>query len=341
MSNFNELTSQGRSLQQLTGKTNLLCGSGGSRAILGSAGAIFALSKAGFDEWDSMGGVSGGSIPTLFLAAGWPAGTMVKLAVDIDFSSLLSRRTNIVMTFLAFLLKERLAQTRPRKAVLGSEKLGEFVDKLVPTWPEKYWTMAVAGKTQIVFTSKGVFQYLVDGTFRKLSDEPAPLGLAVRASCAVPGIIEPAQYKGIYLFDGALSWDGQCPIGVVVNHFQARPNRIVACDVGDRETGWWPKFVNNFWRVFCGQHCVWPHDEKVPALWEAEGSMLVSPAVNQFPSLQFTLSAEQKWGAVIAGYTAAVAELWKAGLITNEQLAEMAAIANDQDKFRAACDAAT
>ncbi|MBY0359876.1 MAG: patatin-like phospholipase family protein [Candidatus Obscuribacterales bacterium] len=337
MSTIQGTVATNHSLRNLDNK-HLLCGSGGSRAILGSAGAILALSKAGHNDWRSMGGVSGGSIPSLFIAAGWPAGKMVKLAVDIDFASLLSRRTNIFMTFLAFLLKERLAQTRPRRAVMGSEKLGDFIDKLVTAWPEKYWTMAVAGKTQVIFTSKGVFQYLEDGTVRQVSAHPAPLGLAIRASCAVPGIIEPAQYNGVYLFDGALSNDGQCPIGVVVNHFKSQANEVVACDVGDREAGYWSRFVNNFWRVFCGNHCVWPKDEKTPTLWQAEGSMVITPAVNQFPSLQFTLTAEQKWGAVIAGYVAALTELKTAGLLDEARFAELSAPTVNISAFQAICE---
>lgn len=337
MSTTNQFVAGKLLVPRTGGNKHLLCGSGGSRAILGSAGAIFALSKAEINDWRSMGGVSGGSIPSLFYAAGMDPGEIVRLAVDIDFSSLLSRRTNIVLTFLAFLLKDRLAQTRPRKAVLGSERLGEFIDTRVSVWPDNYWTMAVAGKTQVVFTKRGVFQYLHDGTVRQVSNEPAPLGLAVRASCAVPGIIEPAQYRGVYLFDGALSWDGQCPIGVVVNHFGATPGDVLACDVGERVTSFWGNFVNNFWRVFCGYHCVWPKDEKDPALWQAEGSLVMRPMVTQFQSLQFSLTPEQKWSAVRAGYTAAVSELWKAGIIGNDKLAALAELSVTQDHFRSVC----
>lgn len=323
------------SAKRIAAPSRLVCGSGGSRAILASGGAIYALHRAGFNDWKTVGGISGGSIPTVLLAAGYHPSELLQMAVDIDFSSLLTRRTNLFLTFLAFLLKERLAQTRPRKAVLGSEKLGKFIDERCPEWPANYWTMAVAGRTQVFFTADGVWQYLHDGTMRRLSDEPAPLGLAVRASCAVPGIIEPVQYKGIYLFDGALSWDGQCPIGAVLEHYKGSPAEIAACDVGDRETEG-TSLVNRFWRVFCGNNCVWPEDEQDPRAFIADGAIVATPAVNSFGSLQFTLTLDQKWEGVMSGYAATVSEMWKAGLIDNAKMIELASIATDVERFRTA-----
>lgn len=336
MTTNNKLVASGPVPRLQGDNLHMVCGSGGSRAILASAGFIYGLHKCGLSDFATVGGVSGGSLPSLMYAAGINPGKMVQLAVDIDFSSMLTRRGNIFQMFLAFLLKERLAQTRPRNAVLGSEKLESFINDLVPVWPEKYWTMAVAGKTQVVFTAKGVFQYLHDGSSRQVSDKPAPLGLAVAASCAVPGIIEPKLYKDIYLFDGALSWDGQCPVGVVVRDMGAKPHQVVACDVGDRQGGM-SEFVNNFWRFFCGRNCVWPEDERDPAIFAAQGSMVVTPQVNKFASLQFTLTPEQKWGAVMAGFAETVTSLWKAGLIDNRKFQELGALSVNQTLFMQDC----
>lgn len=316
---------------------HLVCGSGGSRAILASAGFLYALHRAGLSDFRTIGGVSGGSIPSLMFAAGFDPGKVVELAIDIDFSSKLTRRTDIVRMFVAFLLRERLAQTRPRNGVLGSEKLEAFIDDLIPEWPEKYWTMAVAGKTQVVFTSKGVFQYLHDGSMRQLSDKPGPLGLAVAASCAVPGIIEPKFWNNIYLFDGALSWDGQCPIGVVVRDMGAKPDHVMACDVGERDAGGLSEFVNDFWRFFCGRNCVWPEDERDPAIWAAQGSMVTMPRVTKFGSLQFTLTPDQKWDAVISGYAETISGLWKRGLIDHEKFQELGALASSRERFMRSC----
>lgn len=336
MKNDTRTTASGTTASDKMGHLHLVCGSGGSRAILGSAGAIFAFHQAGLREWATAGGISGGSVPTALLAGGHDPGKMVRLAVDIDFASLLTRHANPLSILIAFLLQQRFAQTRPRMGVMSSEKLGKFIDDHVPEWPQNYWTMAVAGKTQIFFTSKGVFQYLVDGTVRQLSNEPAPLGLAVRASCAVPGIIDPVVFKGIHLFDGALSWDGQLPIGAVTRHFDTTAGAIVGCDVGDRKTKQ-SDLATRFWRWFCGGTCVQRDDQKTPEVWAQEGAMIVLPDVNAFPSLQFTLSAEQKWQAVMNGYSAAVVQLWKRGLLTSNQFIEMVGLTASQKKFREAC----
>lgn len=320
-----------------TSDLHIVCGSGGSRAILASAGFLYGLHKTGFANARTMGGISGGSVPTLMHTAGMAPGKMVQLAIDIDFSSLLSKRANVVQMFLAFLLKERLAQTRPRRAVLGSEKLEKFIDDLVPGWPENYWTMAVAGRTQIVFTSKGVFQYLHDGSSRQLSDKPAPLGVAICASCAVPGIIEPKVWNDIHLFDGALSWDGQCPIGMVSRNFAVKPGQILACDVGVRDRGGMSEFMSDFWRLFCGKNCVWPVDEQDPSVWASQGSLLVSPRVDNFASLQFSLSVEQKWSAVMSGFGATITALWKRGLISNDKFKELGALGSNRELFMMDC----
>jgi predicted acylesterase/phospholipase RssA len=317
--------------------SHLVAGSGGSRAILASAGFIYALHKCNITDFDTIGGVSGGSLPSLMFAAGIKPGLMVKLAVEIDFSSKLNRHTNVARTFLAFLLKERLAQTRPRQAVMGSEKLEAYIDELSPTWPEKYWTMAVAGKTQVVFTSKGVFQYLHDGSKRQLSDKPAPLGMAVAASCAVPGIIDPKYWNGIYLFDGALSWDGQCPIGVVVRDMGAAANEVVACDVSVRTPGGKAEFLKNFWRVFCGKDCVWPEDERDPTIWVEQGTLLVRPRIDKFGSLQFSLSADQKWEAVMTGFATTLTSLKQAGLIDGAVCSRLSLLATDRNIFMQDC----
>ena len=53
-----------------TPSLHLVCGSGGSRAILAGTGAILALNVAGHKKFHSVGGISGGSIPTALLALG-------------------------------------------------------------------------------------------------------------------------------------------------------------------------------------------------------------------------------------------------------------------------------
>ncbi|HEY9715443.1 MAG TPA: patatin-like phospholipase family protein, partial [Chroococcales cyanobacterium] len=154
---------------------NLVCSSGGSRAILGSAGAIVAIDHAGIKDLDTIGGVSGGSVTTALFAGGYDAKTTLKLAIDIDFSSKLTRHGSILRVLVAYFMKGRFERTRPRKGVLSSEKLGTYIDSMVPVWPKGYWTMAVVGDNQMLFTEKGVFEITPDGQVTVISSKPAPL----------------------------------------------------------------------------------------------------------------------------------------------------------------------
>jgi hypothetical protein len=74
----------------------------------------------------------------------------------------------------------------------------------------------------------------------------------------------------------------------------------------------------NLWKLFCGQNCV-------PA-WETEdltsehGMIVIEPNMMHFKSLQFTLTRDQKWMAVMTSYMASVEALKGAGLISAEKL---------------------
>jgi len=310
---------------------HLVCGAGGSRAILGSAGAILACDMAGVKDWKTLGGVSGGSVPTVLLAAGYSPAELLRYSIDLDFSALVTRHATPLMTVIAFLLKDRFEYTRPKQGVLSSEKLGHWIDEKIPTWPKNYWTMAVVGRTQILFTADGVYQYLRNGHRRVLSDKPAPVGLAIRATCAVPGIIDAVPWNGRHLFDGALSWDGQCPIALPIKHFGANPADMMACDVGE-EPSRFSSLVKRFWMVACGGHCVGPDS---PPNFAAQGTLMFKPAVTSVRSLQFTLTTEQKWEAVHSGFIEAVNGLSGAGLLVGTKLDEARAIAANIELLKA------
>jgi len=300
---------------QSSRELNLVCGSGGSRAILGSSGAILACHVAGIDNWRTLGGASGGSIPTALLAGGVHPTKIVRLTIEIDFSSLLSRHASLLRIILASLLQGRFERTRPRKGVLSSEKLGQFVESQVQSWPKGYWTVAVSGDKQWLFNAEGIFEYSPDGSCRQLSTRPAPLGLAVRASCAVPGVIDAVPYNGTYLFDGALSIDGRCPVGAAKRHFKTKPEAIVACDVGEDES----KGARRRRMILKLLHLdEWQAAPATPV--DFSGTVVIKPTVTNFRSLQFTLSLDQKWQAVMSGFMGAVPALENAGLLTAERL---------------------
>ncbi len=324
---------------QTQGK-HLVKSGGGSRAILGGSGALIAIDqaigsvdhiqlRARTRDWLSIGGVSGGSIPSVMYANGFSVSEILHMAIEIDFSSMLTRHGSILQILFAYFMQGRFERTRPRHGVLSSEKLGDWLDELIPSWPPNYWTLAVVGSDQVLFDQTGVKLISPDGTIKVLSDKPAPVGLAIRASCAVPGIISAVPYKGRFLFDGALSQDGSCPVNVPMRWYGAIHPSIIACEVGD-STNQTSKRVEKLWKLLCGQNCVpeWDQEE----LTTDKGMIVVKPDMKHFRSLQFTLTRDQKWMAVMTAYMSTVESLKAAGMIPPEKLPLMEEIcANYRD----------
>lgn len=308
---------------------HLLISSGGSRAILAGAGTILACDHAGIKNWKSIGGISGGSLPTVLYSAGHDARTSVKIALDVDFSSLLTRRGNILKILFAYLMQSRYEKTRPKKGVLSSEKVGVYVEEQVQLagtdgWPALYWTQCGVEDGVLVYTATGIHHIKRTGSYRLLMSEPGPLGIAVRGSCAVPGIIDavPVQIgkDNFWLHDGVLSPEGRTPVSVPERFFGARPDQIIVCDVGEGDGSRHTKKTTSmiFWRWFCGKLCI-PEFYPEP-LDEKDGYIICEPTVTNFKSLQFTLTRDQKWQAVMSGYMGAVIALEKAKLLTGDAL---------------------
>lgn len=299
------------------GELSLVCGAGGSRAILGSSGAILASHAVGLNRWRSIGGVSGGSIPSLMLAAGVAPAEIVRKVIEIDFNSMLTPHASMLRIWWAFFRKECAWKRRDTFGVLTSEKLGALAEAYAPKWPENYWTVAVAGKRQLLFTASGVYEYSATGGKKLLTSEPAPVGLAVRATCAVPGVIRAVPYEDMLLLDGALADEGRCPVTTVRDQLGAPANTIVACDVGEGSA---EELAREHWlmRAVRSVVCCAP-DADVP-VDTTGGVTLVVPRVTKVQSLEFTLSADQKWEAMMAGFSAAVASFRQSGLVSPAKL---------------------
>jgi predicted acylesterase/phospholipase RssA len=323
---------------------HVVLSSGGSRAILGGAGAIAAIEQAGIKDLVTVGGISGGSIPAVLYAGGYSAVETLRLALDIDFSSKLTRHGSIIQILFAYFMQGRFEKTRPRKGVLSSEKLGDYILEMVPKrganadpdlkWPKGYWTMAIVGDKKIFFTEKGVFELDPDGKMTVLQDTPGPLDIAVRATCAVPGIISAVPWKGRFLFDGALSPEGRCPVNMPKRYFGAKDDEIVAFDVGD-DGNKTSSFVLKAWSILCGNECV-PDFQEVE-LTNEHGMVVIEPVMTQFRSLKFTLSRDEKWQAVMAGYIESVKQLANHGLLRGDKLAEAQKVVETYETIDSVC----
>ena len=293
---------------------NLIVSSGGSRAILAGAGTIIACHLAGITKFRTVGGVSGGSIPTALLASGIAAPKLLRHAMAVDFSTLVDWEAGLCSSALAFLKKDFYEQVRnrPVNGILNTEKLGAFVESFSPTWPENFWTMAAAGNSQIVFTQDGVFEFTADGRRIVLSDKPAPLGLAIRATCTIPGIISAVQYNDRYLFDGALTRDGICPVGVKIRHFGFKQRNTIACCVGEEFMNGIAGYLRRLWRSLFG-------GDSTPE-WgpETNGVIEVHPHFAHINALSFNLSEDDKWLAVVYSFREAILKLDERELLTGD-----------------------
>lgn len=294
---------------------HLVCGSGGTRAFLTGAGAILACDAAGVKTWKSIGGVSGGSIISALYAGGMPAPVLVEQVISYDFATLFSKTRTLYELIRSNLPRrpKTIERRAIREGIMKSDGLGAIIDEHVPDWPENFWTMAVSGKYHILFTAHGVFQ-IHKGRTTRISDKPAPLGLAIRASCAVPGIMESIEYRGRQLFDGALSDYGDCPTGIVQRHFMAPANRIVACDVSGGMTRQ-RRALFAVGRLISGRIS----QRLNPNTRTAE--IFIAPRVEHLGgSLEFSLTRKQKEAAVLSGFSAAVDQLAKSGLLSGDKL---------------------
>jgi predicted acylesterase/phospholipase RssA len=214
-------------------------------------------------------------------------------------------------------LRPRLhKEKRLRDGVVDSHRLGRLLERFVPEWPKSYWTIAMAGDAMLLFTADGVFEYR-GGRKRQISGTPAPVGLAIRASCAVPGVIESVRFAGRELFDGALGPYGGCPTRMVKRHFGATARDIAAVDLVKSASSRQDRFLMLLGRAISGTLKYRPRHNQEPPV---EAGLLVQPEVNGFPSLEFELTREQKQEAVLAGFRAAVKSLEQAGMLKGKKL---------------------
>lgn len=286
---------------------HLIIGGGGTKSILAGVGAFCGLKSSGADEWSSIGGISGGSIPSVFIAHGMTPIELLRLSVRTDFKDLLASRRQLWRVVRRY-LDQKNGTKLPIKALMSSKPLGKFVDETVSDWPESFWTMAMAdiedvGRCQIVFTRDGVYRYSLEGECVKLTNKPPSVGTAVRATCAIPGVIGAIEYEGMHLFDGMLTWDGACPVGVVGKHFQADAPDVVAVDVGV-QPNWFGVIQRRYMRYWCGKSC--QNSKEVFMDWLEKGTTFIEAPHIDFGAIKLDYTEKQKWLAIKSAYKTAI-----------------------------------
>ncbi len=287
---------------------------GGSRAILAGCGSALACHMAGL-EYASIGGVSGGSLPAILLAAGMKPADFLRIALDVDFREMCENKAGKFESLLAILMKEyhEHPENRTGYGIYDTDKLGKYIESHVTSWPDKFWTMAVDGHTQILFSKDGVFEKGSDGRWIQLSNQPAPIGLAIQATCAIPGLMKPTVYQGRHLYDGAFTKDGICPVRVPVSFFGAKYHEVIGCSTGeDIIPGFTGKFLR-WWKWF------WKIQPDTSWGVDTADVIDIRPGVHHIHALRFDLSRDEKWLAIIDGFSSTIHELADHGLLTGQR----------------------
>lgn len=304
------------------GGYHLIAGPGGSRAILATSGMLMALEFFEIRNFKSIGGISGGSIPLRLFAAGLSIKQIVDTALELSFESMLDRESSIAGVIATHYRAGRYRGSVPSKGVFKTDRMGAWLESFSSRWPAGYWTLAVKDDHQVLLAGNGVHMRARGGRFRCISASAPPLGLAIQASCSVPGFFAPVDIpldngETMNLCDGGVSWEGFRPTSVVEEFFSAKPGEIIVCDVGP-EPDYYSRLVNSAWRIVCGGRCVPPRGKNT----EAENEMvLVSPVVTSVTSFDFAAHSDKKWQAIMEGFAATTRALNKAYRLTEEKYA--------------------
>ena len=319
-------------------------GPGGARALLAVAGSLLLSDFAGV-RWQSIGGISGGSLPTVLHAAGMSAPDIVKLAVSTNFASLLTKDRTYSNAILSYSIKMRRAGQCPVEGFYATQRLGNFFAELVQSWPKNFWTLAIAAdRSLILFTSEGIFCIRADRQWQQLTSEPASIDLALCSTCAVPGIfhavpltvarpVEGPIFGQTVLFDGALGPQGRRAVAEAAQYFGHSYSDLVVVDVGPDIFSPLNTTVEKLWTFLYGPNCVPAfHDRNVPS--ENDGLKLVNANVTSLRAFEFNCSENKKWEAVMTGVRTSIKTFAESALLSGDRLEAAHSAVGAFDKFQ-------
>ncbi len=321
--------------------------SGGSSSFLAGIGAVMGCHAAGITKFRSFTGVSAGSIPSALLACGYNSQRLTHLGLKLEFDKHLGLIKELLYIWKALGVPnnnkaKNSCDSELREArysgVLGTESLGECMEQLTAEsrscWPKAFWTMATTRKGQpVVFKGDGVFLLDERSGWQQLSDKPVSLVAAVRMSCSIPIIIASMRYKGMLLYDGALSRDGVCPVGMQIRHLGVEPGKIIACYHGDNHNepiyGKLHALGRLGWGVSSEQR------------WGAETAEVIDihPNIQHVHTLKFHLSRDAKWLAILLAFDACTMRLAREGILRDDRLAKVQNLFRDLGAWRSSAPA--
>lgn len=305
----------------------LTISSGGYTSVLGGMGALLGCRVSGLSRFRMIGGVSGGSIITSLAASGLDTRELLRLGMGLTFDKMISFWSDVCKLFdTSSAPKAKPQQGGARQwrctGLYGTEPLAQALHNCFTadgskacTWPAHFWTMATTKEgAPVVIKADGVYLVWLDGRIQKLSDTPPDMETAVQMSCTIPGLIAAFRYKGRFLFDGALSRYGICPVGMQIRHFGTDPRKIIACHIGDDTKspllGRLHSLCRRSWGVDPRRH--WGE--------ETVGVVEFRPNIEHVYTLKANLSRDEKWLAILIGFEACVSRLALEGILHGGRL---------------------
>ncbi len=197
------------------GKVGVAFGGGGARG-LAHIGVLRELWRYPLLRPDFVSGTSAGSISAAMYAAGVRTEKMLAVSEHLDwFSSVVSAKDLWKVT------------SRGKGGLIENSKLGNFINELISgkTFRDLDTDLAITAtdiqnRTRVIFTSPETARRIkhrvldeflprpggmMPGCRTRIVTDVDDIGLAVRASCAIPGVFSQVPVKDMKLLDGGIT----------------------------------------------------------------------------------------------------------------------------------------
>ena len=190
---------------------------GGSMLGLSHIGVLEALEQNGIRPGIVTGTSAGGYVAALYAAGVSPA-RMHELALEMKREDLFENSFRPI-TFIRTMFQVlgdmlQLMSVMPR-GILNGSRIRDYVDGCTgkknvsqASMPVGLVAVDLNSGNRVVFTNQPPAE-VVPGT---IFVRDAPLGLAVQASAAIPGVFEPVAFRGMLLVDGGVAESVPVPL---------------------------------------------------------------------------------------------------------------------------------
>jgi NTE family protein len=177
---------------------------------LSHIGVLEALDENGIRPGLVTGTSAGGFVAALYAAGASPA-DMRQMALEMKredlFESNFTTGTFLLMLLRFFKDMMEVMYLLPR-GLLSGLRIRDYVDNFAGkqniaqvTMPLGLVAVDLISGNRVVFTNRAPVEQLPGTLFVR----EAPLGLAVQATTAIPGVFEPVAFKGMLLVDGGVA----------------------------------------------------------------------------------------------------------------------------------------